>query len=110
MFKAWEATVNDCLQGDKNDVATLSCIPAVFSNLLSVLLLFSGIVALGMFIMGGFKFMSSAGDAKKLEGARNNFKYGIIGLTIVLSSFLFINIISIVTGVKCITKFGFGCE
>lgn len=110
MFKAWDETVKGCLQGDKGDVATLSCIPAVFSNLLSALLLFSGIAALSMFIMGGFKFINSAGDAKKLEGARNNFKYGVIGLVIVLSSFLLINIVSIITGVKCITKFGFGCE
>lgn len=110
MFKAWDETVKSCLQGDKGDVATLSCIPAVFLNLLSALLLFSGLTALAMFIMGGLKFISSAGDAKKLEGARNNFKYGIIGLVIVLSSFLFINILSIVTGVECITKFGFGCQ
>lgn len=110
MFKVWDETVKSCLQGDKGDVATLSCIPAVFSNLLSALLLFSGLVALAIFIMGGFKFMNSAGDAKKLEGARNNFKDGVIGLAIVLSSFLLINIVSIVTGVKCITKFGFGCE
>lgn len=110
MFKLWDETVKGCLQGVKGDVATLSCVPAVFMNLLSALLLFSGLTALVMFLMGGFKFMSSAGDAKKLEGARNNFKYGIIGLVIVLSSFLFINIISQITGVACITKFGFGCE
>lgn len=54
--------------------------------------------------------MNSAGDPKKLEAARNNLTYGILGLLLVLFSFLIINVISIVTRVPCITKFGFGCE
>jgi hypothetical protein len=103
MFKEW----NDCLRGD---VATLSCIPVIFLNLLSALLAFAGLTALLMFIVGGFKYMNTGGDPKKLEGAKNNFKFGIGGLAIVLTSFLIINIISIVTNVPCIAKFGFGCN
>jgi len=94
----------------KDQVATLNCIPAIFSNVVNALLIFAGIFALGIFIMGGFKFMNSAGDSKKLEGARNNLVYGIMGLLIVLLSFLIINIISTVTGVECIKKFGFFCQ
>lgn len=112
MFRSWDEIVKNCVQdpGGK-DVATLSCIPAIFLNIVSALLMFAGLAALAMFILGGFKLMNSAGDPKKLEGARNNFKYGIIGLAIVLSSFVAMNIISQVTGVKCINfgAFGFGC-
>lgn len=110
MFKAWDAVVKGCLQGDKGDVATISCVPAVFLNILTALLAFAGLVAFGMFIVGAFKFMNSAGDQKKLDGAKNNFKYGFIGLAIVFGSFLAINIISQVTRTPCIIKFGFGCE
>jgi len=95
---------------ESNGVATIGCIPAVFSNLLSGILAFAGITALIMFIMGGLKYITSAGDAKKLEGAKNNFVFGLIGLAVVLFSFVIINIISQVTGVTCITKFGFGCQ
>lgn len=111
MFKLWNELVPGCVQDPSgNKVATLSCIPAIFSNLLSALLAFAGFTALIMFLMGSFKFMNSEGDAKKLAGAENNFKFGIIGLAIVLASFLLISIISKVTGVECITKFGFGCK
>ena len=111
MFQDWDKIVTGCLQGNKgNEVATLSCIPAIFSNVLTALLMFVGTFALFLFIMGGLKFMYSSGDPKKLEGAGNTLIYGIIGLLIVLFSFFIINIISIVTGVECIKSFGFGCQ
>lgn len=110
MFKAWDEIIKGCLQGDKgNEVATLSCIPAVFSNVLTSLLMFVGTFALFLFIFSGYKYMNSGGDPKKLEGARHTLVYGILGLLLVLFSFLIINVISIVTRVPCITKFGFGC-
>lgn len=103
----WNTIVKDCVQGD---TATIGCIPAIFSNLINALLMFVGLFALAIFIMGGFKLIHSGGDPKKLEGARHSFVFGIVGLLIVLLSFAIINIISYVTGVGCITKFGFGCE
>lgn len=111
MFKAWDEIVKGCLQGDKgNEVATLSCIPAVFSNFLTALLMFVGTFALFLFIFSGFKYMHAGGDPKKLEGARNTLIYGILGLLLVLFSFLIIQIISTVTNVPCIIKFGFRCQ
>ena len=111
MFNSWDKIVKGCIYdpGGK-DVATLSCLPAIFSNLVNALLTFTGLIALVIFIMGGFKFIHSAGDPKKLEGARNNLIYGIIGLLIILLSFAIINIVVTVTGVKCIQNFGFECK
>lgn len=105
----WGTIAKDCVQ---NGVATLNCLPAVFSNLVNALLLFVGLIALVIFIIGGFKFMNSEGDPKKLQGARSTFLFGIIGLTIVLLSFLLINLISFITGVKCIEfgQFSFICK
>ncbi|MBI2613953.1 MAG: hypothetical protein HYW62_04215 [Candidatus Levybacteria bacterium] len=117
MFKDWNDIVKGCVQNFDNakDVATLNCVPVIFLNIVSTLLLFAGLTALAMFILAGFKLMNSEGDAKKIEGARNNVIYGIIGLMIVLFSFLLINVISQVTGVECINfghdgGFGFGCR
>lgn len=112
MFKDWNDIVEGCLQGDKgNEVATLNCIPAIFSNVLTALLMFVGTFALFLFIFAGFKYMNTAGDPKKLEEAKNTLVYGILGLLIVLFSFLIINVVSIVTRVECIGfgNFGFGC-
>lgn len=106
LFKEWDNVVKNCVQ---NQVATISCIPAVFSNIINALLMFVGLFSLVIFIVAGFKFIHSGGDPKKLEGARNNFVFGILGLLIVLLSFAIINIISYVTGIDCIKSFGFGC-
>lgn len=107
MFQDWNVAVKDCVQ---NGAATLSCLPAVFANLLSALWAFTGLTALIMFIIGGFRFIYSEGDPKRVSAAENNFKFGIIGGLIALFAFFFIQIISVVTGVTCITKFGFGCN
>ncbi len=120
MFKDWKDIVSGCIQNvdilDKdgkiigtNEVATINCIPAVFSNVLTGLLMFVGFFALFLFIFSGFKYMNAGGDPKKLEGARHTLIYGILGLLLVLFSFLIINITSIVTRVECIKSFGFGC-
>lgn len=111
MFKAWKDVVENCVHDPEGkQVATLSCIPAIWLNALSALLAFAGLIALIMFMVAGFKLMASQGDPKQLQSADNNFKFGIIGLAIVLFSFLAINIISQITGVKCITLFGFDCQ
>jgi len=88
---------------------TIDCFKIVFWNLVSALVLFVGLIALVMFIIGGYKFMNSSGDPKKLESAKHNFTYGLLGLSIVLLAFLIVNIIATVTGVPCITSFGFAC-
>lgn len=108
MFKEW----GDCVQNFDNakDVATLSCLPIIFANIASALLAFTGLTALIMFIVGGFKFMHSEGDPKKIAAAENNFKFGIIGGLLALFSFVIINIIATVTHVPCIRTFGFGCQ
>ncbi len=88
-------------------VATLNCIPIVFSNILNWALVFAGVAALFLIILSGIKFITSGGDPKQVEGARHTLTYAIIGLLLILFSFLILNLISYVTGVECIKVFGF---
>lgn len=95
-----------CVQ---NNVPSLKCIPVVFGNLVSAALMFVGTVAVFLIVYGGIQLVTSGGDPKKVQGARQIITYSIIGLVIVLSSFAIIYFISYTTGVKCITQFGFNC-
>ena|SRR3989344_9674979 len=108
MFKAWDEIVANCIQNE--DVATLGCIPALFTNLIAALFVFLGTIALVMLIITGFRYMNSAGDPKKLEGARNTLINVILGILLIVLAFFIINITSLVTGVECIRTFGFGCN
>ena len=92
-------------------VATLNCLPNLFSNVLNALLAFSGVAALFFIILSGIKLTTSGGDPKQIEGARQTLTYAIIGLLVILLSFFIINLISTVTNVGCIKQFGFtNCE
>lgn len=91
----------------KDGAATLECIPKVFQNVINGALLFSGVVALFFIIFAGIKLMLSQGDPKQVEGARHTLTYAILGLFLILLSFLILSLISYVTRVPCILKFGF---
>jgi hypothetical protein len=110
MFKDW----NGCVSPD--GVATLSCLPIIAANLLTVILGFAGLTAILMFILGSFKFMHAGGNPEIIKGAKNRFTYAIMGFVIIAFSFVIISIISKVTGVTCLlnlfntTDFSFGCH
>lgn len=98
MFKDW----GTCVQG----AATLSCIGIVLQNIITAALLFAGVVSLFMIIVSSIRFLISGGDAKQIEGARNTLTWAIVGLIVVLVSFLILNFIGFITGsTEVITKF-----
>ncbi|MEX2013007.1 MAG: hypothetical protein WD967_01235, partial [Candidatus Levyibacteriota bacterium] len=89
-------------------VATLQCIPAVFSLVLTFVFGLAGIAAVFFVLFAGFKFLTSGGDPKQVQGARQTLTYAIIGLIVIILSYAILNLISQITGVDCILKFGFG--
>lgn len=96
---------------DSNGVASLSCLPIVFGNIINAALIFIGSVALILFIYAGILFIRSGGDQKQVQTARQTITYAIIGLVLVLSSYAIINIIAYTTGAECIKIISFsGCH
>lgn len=94
----WES-VEGCI--DKG-VATLKCVPALFSNVVEALLLLSGLVAVVMLIFAGMRFITGNADPKKIEQAVHMAAYTIIGLVIILFAFFIINVIAYTTGAGCV--------
>jgi hypothetical protein len=87
-------------------VATFECLPVLFANVVLWLLIFVGIVATAFVVFSGFKFVTSAGDAKKTEGARKTLTFAIIGLILVLFSFFIVRLIGQTTGLACLSTNG----
>ncbi len=111
MFKDWKSCLEKVTtetngQKTTNEGIPLDCVTFVFQNVLTAALLFAGIVALLMIILGGIKFLTSGGDPKQVEGARNTLTWAIVGLVLVLLSFFILNLIGFVTGVN-LSTFGF---
>lgn len=101
------ASVTDA-SGSHYQVATLSCLPVLFFNVLNALFIFSGAIAIVIIIISGYRFIFSGGQEKQLETAQKTFTYAIAGLILILLSTLIINIIATVTGISCINIGNFG--
>lgn len=74
------------LTGGTSDCAEPSNGPSVDSTVklvVGILSFIVGIVAVIMIIIGGLKYITSAGDANSISSAKNTILYAIIGLVIV---------------------------
>lgn len=96
---------HECLYDNK--IVTMDCIAPLFANLIYWLIILSGTVAVFLILFGGIKFLTSSGDQQKVESAKKTITWAIIGLVVVLLSFMIVNIVADITGVNCISKFGF---
>ncbi|MEK7168620.1 MAG: pilin [Patescibacteria group bacterium] len=76
----------------------LSKLEDVFGNVVTSLLALGGIVLFLMLLSGGFKYLTSGGDAKLAEGAQKTLTYAIGGLVLLAGSYMILRIISDFTG------------
>lgn len=58
----------------------------IIARIINIALSFLGIIALGIILMGGFKWMTAAGNDQKTEEAKKLIGAGVIGLAIILAS------------------------
>ena len=63
--------------------ASVSTFQDTLATIINIISIFVGVVAVIMIIFGGFKYITSSGEAEKVKGAKNTILYGIIGLIIV---------------------------
>lgn len=98
-----------CLTGGPDQVATLECFPIILMNIITVLLVLAGLVAVFIIIYSGLKFVTSGGDPKQAEGARKTLTFAVIGLVVVMLVFIIVPAIAKVTGIRkeCLMSFGF---
>ena len=87
-----------------DDVATISNLGELFERVVSYFLGFAGIVFFILLIVAGFKFITSSGDPKALEGAKKTLTSAIAGLIVILISYLILVLIKTITGVD-VTNF-----
>jgi hypothetical protein len=62
-------------------------------SLIRLIMTFLGIIAVVIILLGGFKWMTAAGNEDKVGEAKKLIGAGIIGLVIILSAFLIVNFV-----------------
>ncbi len=65
---------------------------AVVSRAVPFVLAFAGIGLLLMLLTSGFEYLTSAGDAKKLESAQQRLTFAIVGFLIIFTAFWLVQI------------------
>lgn len=83
------------IQGPLQGINTIS---DVINKILPNLILIAGIILFIILILGGFGFISSAGNPEKLKTARARITTGLIGFVLLIVSYLFVKLISIIFG------------
>ncbi|MBQ6375532.1 hypothetical protein IJJ37_01190 [Candidatus Saccharibacteria bacterium] len=93
-FLSNSTTFQDCR--DSNTGALIQCIDpnSVITNALQWFVGTAGVVALVFVVIGGIGYVTSAGDATKLQKSKNTILYALIGLVIVAVAELFVSFIS----------------
>jgi hypothetical protein len=95
--------------GEGADVPTLASLETLFSNIVQFVVSIAGVALFVMLIVGGFSFLFSGGDPKKLEKARGTITNAIMGLILIVAAYIILRIIGVFTGTTgCITKFQIG--
>ena len=103
---AQDWTASGCIDPNTG-IATLQCLPVVFSNIVRAALIFVGSVAVILIVYAGILLVRSGGDQKQVGQARQIITYAIIGLVLVLLSFAIIYFIGYITGATCIETISF---
>jgi len=84
---------------------TIEGLGPIFVNIISILIPVGGIILFIMLVVGGFSMMTSSGDPRRAEGAKNTITYAILGVVVLALAFLIIQIIAAFTGVPSILNF-----
>ncbi len=65
----------------------------IFATIANIILFLVGAVAVIMLIIGGFRYVTSNGDANAISGAKNTILYAIIGIVVAFMSYAAVNFI-----------------
>lgn len=66
---------------------------AILNTIITALLFFAGAVAVLFLIIGGFRYVVSAGNAEQVEGAKKTILYAILGLIIIFIAFVLVQLV-----------------
>lgn len=86
--------------GAANDVATIQGLECLFGNVLQVIVTVAGLAFFIMFVVGGFNYLFSDNDPKKVAVASSTLTMAVAGLIGTIASFFILKFITDFTGVN----------
>lgn len=71
---------------DSNGITAAERVDQIVSQIIDILSLVVGVVAVVMIIIGGLRYVTSGGDSGNVTGAKNTILYAVVGLIVVALS------------------------
>lgn len=69
---------------------------SIVGELIKYVFPLAGIIMFVFIVIAGFQWLSSAGDPKKLESARNRITYAILGFVLLIASYWIVRIVQLI--------------
>jgi hypothetical protein len=85
--------LDDCPPGASATDPCRTTIPELVSNIIKAFVGIVGAVALLIFVYGGFLWLTSAGEASKIQAGKDAMKWAVVGLVVVLSSYALVSFV-----------------
>lgn len=100
VHQAYAAITNPILPITK-DISTNPYGPAnsVIQTVFSLFFVVAVLYFFYFIFLAGFHWIDSEGDPKKVENSKNQFLYGIVGLTVIFCVFAILKVVGIVFGI-----------
>ena len=92
----WQTIEAEILSGDLVGAS----IGYVISKTFQYLFPLAGFILLAYLVIAGYQWMTSQGDPKGLEQARNNILYALIGFIVLFSAYWVVKIVATVLGIQ----------
>jgi len=94
--ESWTNT--NCVSITNPDIATLQGFECIFKNILLIINPLAGLAAFVTLIIGGFQYLTSAGDPKQLQKATATITAAIIGIAVILGIWFVFKLLNLITG------------
>lgn len=90
----------DISNPDINPLAKFKDIGTIINPIVSLLFIGAGLVFFVMFLYGAITVITAGGNADQFKKAQKTFQYSIIGLVIVIVSYLIVRLIGVVFNIN----------
>ena len=96
LVHAAETTWQNCVvKSDKGGIPTLKCFEVIFERVLVFMSSLVLVVLFLMFVVGSFRYLTSAGNPEKVKKAQGILKYAVIGFVLFIGAFLILKTIDV---------------
>jgi len=83
----------DCAAGTQQEGTSLFDQGGIFQKITNILLFLVGAISVIMLIIGGIRYVISAGDQNQVTGAKNTIMYAIVGIVVAFLAFAAVNFV-----------------